>query len=251
MDTDISNTDYFNGIARALADAQRQLDFDDSQRELAGVEVGRIGRFLSPEAREALREGKGAGSRAVSSLSALDWMLLNDPDYAQAYEGAMNALADAEDTVEEALEKALGRVDVAQNAVDRTLDEAMRLPDGRAVFMDADNAVRTEDGKAVDPALAATLEWQGNEPSYETFVERRDRLDTANDAVTAIRGDQIELGEIREELTDRDDPASREHVDELQGRIDLIGSRYAPRDEPEPTAPSQSFEAAKPDMTGL
>jgi len=152
-------TNAFNDIVRAQAEARRQVDFDDSQRELAGVEVGRIGRFLSSQAREALREGKGGEGRGGSSMSALDWMLLNDPAYAQAYEGAMNALADAESAVDRALEQALERADAARNALDDTLDRAMKLPDGTAVFMDADGTVRSEDGEAIDPVLAATLDW--------------------------------------------------------------------------------------------
>ncbi|MEW5421940.1 hypothetical protein [Amorphus sp. 3PC139-8] len=244
-------TNAFNDIVRAQKDAQRQLDFDDSQRELAGVEVGRIGRFLSPEAREALREGRGDGSRGGSSMSALDWMMLNDPAYARAYEGAMNALADAERAVDRALEQALERAETAQSILDDTLENAMKLPDGTAVFMDAEGVVRSEDGEAIDPVLAATLEWQGNEPSYELFVEQRDGLGAANDAVADIRRDQVELGDIREELTDQDDPPSKERVNVLQDRIEEIGSGYAPREQPEPVASTQSFSAAKPDLAGL
>ncbi|MEW5424768.1 hypothetical protein [Amorphus sp. 3PC139-8] len=241
-------TNAFNDIVRAQAEARRELDFADSQRELAGVEVGRIGRFLSPEAREALREGKSGGSRSGSSMSALDWMLLNDPAYAQAYEGAMNALADAESAVDRALEQALERAETAQSILDETLDNAMKLPDGTAVFMDAEGTVRTEDGEAIDTVLAAALEWQGNEPSYETFVEQRDGLVAANDAVADIRRDQVELGDIRAELTDRDNPPSKERVDALRDRAEKIETTYDEGHDPAPVDQSHSIRAVKPEV---
>jgi len=123
----------------------------------------------------------------------------------------------------------------------------MKLPDGSAVFMDAEGVVRSEDGEAIDPVLAEALEWQGNEPSYEIFVEQRDGLDAANDTVADIRRDQVELGEIRAELTDRDDPPSKERVDELRDRAEKIETTYDKGHDPAPVDQSHSIRVVKPE----
>ena len=160
----------FNAIADAQRERQRAQDLEDYYNELHGNEVGRFPRFLSVEAREALAEGKtGRGSK--SSMSALDWLLLNNPEFAQAYEQSMDALSDAEDAVQTALEQAIAKAEETQRELGELMDKAMRLPDGRAVFMDQSGIVRDENGNAIDPVLAATLEWQGYEPSFEDYSE--------------------------------------------------------------------------------
>ncbi|AQQ04118.1 hypothetical protein B0E33_11380 [Roseibium algicola] len=220
-------------IAAAQRERQRAQDLEDFNNELHGNETGRLPRFLSVEAREALAEGK-TGRQSKSSLSTLDWLLLNDPEFAQAYELAMDALADAEDAVQTALDQAIARAEETQLALDELTDKAMRLSDGRAVFMDQSGIVRDEKGNAIDPVLAATLEWQGYGPSFEDYLEKREADNEADAAVLAIREDQAELGEIRDELSDEDAELSTERVKELHQRVDEIRDTYiAPVDAPE------------------
>ncbi len=242
----------FEVYSRASTDAddlRRKIDFDDLQREIAGIDVGRIPRFLSLEAREAIREAKGGGDgKSRSRLSTLDLMLLSDPDYLRLYDEARDALGDAEQATERALEKALSEAETAQDALDETLDVAMKLPDGTQVFMDSKGIVRDEDGNAVDIALAATLEWRGYEPSYETYAEQRGERDEANATVQRIRGDQLELGEIREELTDENDPPSKDRVQELADRADEIKAQYEEAAPVQEHIPDQPLIAAKPDL---
>lgn len=223
----------FEEIAAAQRERQRAQDLEDFNNELHGNETGRLPRFLSVEAREALAEGK-TGRQSKSSLSTLDWLLLSEPEFAQAYEQAMDALADAEDAVQTALEQAIARAEEAQLELDELTDKAMRLSDGRAVFMDQSGIVRDEKGNAIDPVLAATLEWQGYEPSFEDYSEKREADNEADAAVLAIREDQAELGEIRDELSDEDAGFSTERVKELHQRVDEIRDTYiAPVDAPE------------------
>jgi len=227
-------TGEFNEIVEAQKERLRKQDYDDLQAERGGYDTGRIKRFLSPEAREAARNGRQSGDKHSSRLSALDLLLLNDPEFARAYRQAMDALIDTEDVLERALETALAKAAETQRAYDELMDRAMRLPDGRAVFRDQLDVVREETGSAIDPTLAETLEWQGYEPSYEDFDETRKADEEADAAVLAIRGDQAELGEIRQELTDADNPPTTERVHELNERIDQIGDTHAaPIDEPD------------------
>jgi hypothetical protein len=240
-------SEEFQAIASAQQEREKLLSFEDLQRELSGVEVGRIPRFLSVEARDALIEARG-GTKAGTSLSALDWMLLNDPDFAQAYEQAMDTLIDTEEIVQTALEKAIAKAGDTQRALDDVTNKAMRLPDGRAVFRDQKNIVRDEDGNTPDPILVDALEWQGHEPSYEFYRETFDADAAADAKVHAIRQDQTELGEIREEMTDTNNPPTKQRVEELHDRTEKIRSEYQAA--PEPVAPenAQNFSITKPDF---
>jgi len=237
----------FEEIAAAQRERQRAQDLEDFNNELHGNETGRLPRFLSVEAREALAEGK-TGRQSKSSLSTLDWLLLSDPEFAQAYEQAMDALADAEDAVQTALEQAIARAEEAQLELDGLTDKAMRLSDGRAVFMDQSGIVRDEKGNAIDPVLAATLEWQGYEPSFEDYSEKREADNEADTRVLAIREDQAELGEIRDEMQNDDGTLTSERVEELRDRTEQIRSEYQVA--PEPVAPenAQDFAITKPDF---
>lgn len=237
----------FEELAAAQRERQRAQDLEDFNNELHGNETGRLPRFLSVEAREALAEGK-TGRQSKSSLSTLDWLLLSDPEFAQVYEQAMDALADAEDAVQTALEQAIARAEEAQLELDGLTDKAMRLSDGRAVFMDQSGIVRDEKGNAIDPVLAATLEWQGYEPSFEDYSEKREADNEADARVLAIREDQAELGEIRDEMQNDDGTLTSERVEELRDRTEQIRSEYQVA--PEPVAPenAQDFAITKPDF---
>ena len=211
--------------ASAQNERQRIQDLEDFNYELAGSETGRMLRFLSVEAREALAEAKG-GRVSKSRLSALDWLLLSNPDYGQAYERSMDALVRAEEVVQTALEKAIAKAEETQRALDALMAQAMRLPDGRAVFMDRFGTVRDERGTAIDAALADALEWQGHEPGFEAFDVARSADEEANASVLRIREDQAELGDIRQELTDSDTPPSATRIEELTGRSNEIFELY-------------------------
>ncbi len=237
----------FEELAAAQRERQRAQDLEDFNNELHGNETGRLPRFLSVEAREALAEGR-TGRQSKSSLSTLDWLLLSDPEFAQAYEQAMDALTDAEDAVQTALEQAIARAEETQLALDELTDKAMRLSEGRAVFMDQSGIVRDEKGNAIDPVLAATLEWQGYEPSFEDYSEKREADNEADARVLAIREDQAELGEIRDEMQNDDGTLTSERVEELRDRTEQIRSEYQVA--PEPVAPenAQDFAITKPDF---
>jgi hypothetical protein len=240
----------FEEIAAAQRERQRAQDLEDFNNELHGNETGRLPRFLSVEAREALAEGK-TGRQSKSSLSTLDWLLLSDPEFAQAYEQAMDALVDAEDAVQTALDQAIARAEETQRELDELMDKAMRLPDGRAVFMDQSGIVRDENGDAIDPVLVATLEWQGYEPSYESRVEKIEADTRANARVLSIREDQSELGEIREEMQNDDGTLTTERVQELEEQSKAIAGRYTPQEEMGLTAQPQTLTVSKPDLAGL
>uniref|UniRef100_UPI003BAD9814 hypothetical protein n=1 Tax=Stappia sp. TaxID=1870903 RepID=UPI003BAD9814 len=159
----------FNGRSGTAEETRQRLDFEDAQREASGIEVGRISRFLSSDAREAIAERSGGGRASRSSMSALDILLLNDPEYAQMHQAALDenragqaAVTDLQDRIAQVMAK-------IDSKIDETLDQAVTLPDGRKAFMHEDGSVYTADGELVDPAIAEGYDWE-DRPGYEAYL---------------------------------------------------------------------------------
>lgn len=212
-----NQSDNFTDITRAQLDKRRAQDFDDLQNELAGNEVGRIPRFLSPEARDILLKKNGKKS---SALSALDLMLLNDPAYAQAYNDTMDFLGRAERVAEQGLSKLETQLAKAEADLKSTLDSAAALPDGRKVFRDIDGKVWDEDQNPVDQATADKVEWRGSEPNNETYLKQKKQVQDLKESIHEIRVYQTDvLGKAREELMDRNNPVTKERMKEIKEEI--------------------------------
>lgn len=205
-----NQSDSFKVITEAQSERRRVQNIDDLHNEMAGVDVGRISRFLSPEVRALLQEKRNG--KSSSSLSALDMMLLNNPAYADIYNNAMDRLADYEAATERALSKELTKLEAAEKSLNEILDQAATLPDGTRVFRDANGDVWTEADQKIDANIADQIEWQGSEPSRELYKQHLDTKRNANDSVHEIRVFQTEVGAVRERFTDPDNPPSPEDI---------------------------------------
>lgn len=141
----------------------------------------------------------------------------------QSYEALLSDtwdhLRDAETAAERALQRAQDDLAVSSAALHATLDRAATL-DGTRVFRDEAGQVWTEHHEAVDPDLAGTIEWQGFEPSYETFTIREDAVTHDQERLDTIRGHQATLGEHREHMDEGD--LSRDELEDISESIDEI-----------------------------
>ncbi|TYC64482.1 hypothetical protein FMN50_00450 [Rhodobacterales bacterium] len=213
----------FNDKSGAAEEVRQRLDFEDAQREAAGIEIGRIPRFLSSDAREAIAER--SGNRASrSSLSALDILLLNDPEYAQIHQAALdeNRAAQAAVTdLQDRIAQVMGKLDTK---IEETLDQAVTLPDGRKAFMNENGEVYTADGELVDPAITEGYDWESR-PTHETYLsltQDRARLDELRNE---SQRHSLRLGEILDALEDEDDPATKDEIHSLRREQDGISER--------------------------
>ena len=183
---------------------RRLQDLEDYQNELAGRETGRAARFLPPGARGG--QSKERQERERRNWSRLQMLLYTDPAYTALYNDTMDLLTSAEAATEKALAN-------AEQELSDLLDNAARLPDGRAVFMDGDGNVWTESGKPVDPAKAEGIEWPDDSPSYEEYLKRRQ-------AVDEIRRYQVDvLGHARDRMTDPDNPPSTDELEDFNRQL--------------------------------
>lgn len=205
----------FNEISQAALERDRAQVLDDLNNEMSGLSVGRISRHLGDENVNAIAIGK----RGKDGDSALEFALLSTTSFTQLYDQAWDGLRDAEAATERALERAEQALSDNADAFDTTLDRAATLDDGTRVFRHDDGQVWNEHREQVDQALAATIEWQGHEPSYETFLIRSDAVAEAQERIDVIRGYQVTLGEHRETLQNKDD-LTHDQVEDVIDRMD-------------------------------
>lgn len=210
-----------------MAAVQQQVDRTQSTvdlgNEAAGREVGRISRFLGENTAEtvnARRRGKDDGD------DALDFALIAQQSYEALLNDTWDRLRDAETAAERALQQAQDELTASTAALQTTLDRAATLPDGTRVFRDEAGQVRTERREAVDPDVAASIAWQGYEPSYETFTIREDAVSHDQQRIDTIRGHQVTLGEYRERMDEGD--LSRDELEDISDGIDRIMTDIAP-----------------------
>lgn len=219
------NVGELKGIWEIEAARTREEDRRDYERELAGIDIGRDARFHGTEFVEERLQGRSGASNSQRSAqqqyaSRLQAMLANDAGYARLHADTMRALGDAEVTTDRAIAKAQKALEEAQQHLEQTLSRAAKLPDGTRVFRDARGNVWNERGRHVSDADAASLEWRGDEPAYEQFLEEsesvKDRL-TRLDALQGYRVDTI--GGIRDRMTDEDNPPSTGEMQRYRQQI--------------------------------
>ena len=211
-------TDDFKHSLKRIAETRRQQDLDDYNHEISGIDVGRIGRFLSPEARLLLIEQRTG--KASKRLTALDLALLNNTQYAKIYTRAMDELQTAEQATESALEKALKQSDHLKTQLSKTMHKAKALPSGSKVFKDKHGTVWSENNKIIEEDEAEEIEWSGTEPSYETYLVLQQELEAIEQEITSIREYQTDvLGSIRGDLTDTDEPKSADDIEKYRNKI--------------------------------
>lgn len=211
-------TDDFEHSLKRIAETRRQQDLDDYNHEISGVDVGRIGRFLSSEARLLLIEQRTG--KASKRLTALDLALLNNAHYAKIYTRAMDELHTAEQATESALEKALKQSDHLKTQLSKTMHKAKSLPSGSKVFKDKHGTVWSENNKIIEQEEVEEIEWSGTEPSYETYLDLQLELEAMEQEITSIREYQTDvLGSIRGDLTDSDEPKSEDEIEKYRTKI--------------------------------
>ncbi len=241
-----NSTTEFDKIENAAAEKRLAQDFDDLQNELSGNSVGRIQRFLSPEAHALLMEKRNGKQSAV--MTALELALMNDPYYAEVYNNTVDRLRELEDATEKAIENAILKEQEAESILETTLDRAAQLPDGTRVFRDENDRVWTEFDQRVKASDAKNIEWRGNEPTSKQYHQDRAKLHENRIATDKLRAYQTDvLDTARERLMDTDNPLRPEELKEME---EGFSKRLSDMRRPEQaTRFEQSFETVHTDFT--
>ena len=147
-------------------------------------------------------------------------LLATNPGYATLYNDTMGALGDAEAATDRAIAKAQKALDDAQRQHDHTLSRAAKLPDGTRVFRDAQRNVWNERGKRVNEADAACIEWRGDEPAYEQFLEESESVKDRLTRLEVLQGFRVDtLGRFRDRMMDQDKPVTEAEIKEINSTI--------------------------------
>lgn len=229
--------DQFNEVSEAAAEKLRADTLADLNHERAGLDTGRSQRFLSPDQSERGDSSKKEAQRTLQTM--LDLMLLN-PDYAAAYQATDKALGDAETDAETQIRIAQDWLAQAQSDLETLKDRAAELPDGTKVYFDPESGdIITEGGRVLSEDEAAQIELNGHEPTYADYLDATQKVEAAQDDLNAWYEYQVVLGGYRNEISDADNPASTERLDEIQSGIHEHRPEFS---EPELRAPIPSSQ---------
>ena len=210
----------------------REEDRRDHERELAGIDIGREARFHGTEFVEERRQGKGGASSAQRTsqqqyASRLQMLLATNPGYAKLYNDTMDDLGDAEAATDRAIAKAQKALQESQQQLEQTLNRAAKLADGTRVFRDARGNVWNERGQRVSDMDAAGIEWRGDEPAYEQFLEDSESVKDRLTRLEALQGFRIDtLGRFRDRMMDQDNPISEDDIQKGQLEIERGMKHY-------------------------
>lgn len=105
------------------------------------------------------------------------------------------------------------------------MDRAASLPDGTKVFKNAQGEVVTLDGEKVDPVLADTIIWKGNEPLHEEAAQSDDLLSRLEGHKARIDGITVDIADGQNTLEDtKNGGLTSQGFDGLQGQLDGFNS---------------------------
>ncbi|MCV0370224.1 hypothetical protein [Filomicrobium sp.] len=217
------DTHDLRGIFKeAKRELERREDERDFAAEVSGISNGKAARFLSAEDHEKRRaEHTGEGERRRNeSFARLQTLLASNAAYARLYNDTMGLLGDAEDATDRAIAKAQAALEEAQAQLEQTVSRAAQLPDGSRVFRDARGQVWNERGERVSDAHAAAIEWRGDEPAYEQYLEEREAVTDRVTRLEALQGFRVDtLGRIRDRMSDHDNPPAAHEIEQFKRDI--------------------------------
>ena len=234
-----------NADGSAAQLARQKLEFSDLQDEIAGRDNGKARRFISrdQDPREQSRKDRqDATQAAISALQAR----LADPEYRAAYERAHDAVDRAQAALDEALLENAEEIErLAIRA--REMDEAAaQLPDGTAVFMDANGTLRTADGRRLGSEdIPSSLVIPADAPSYEDRAAVRDASEAARTRGAELAGIQTDvIDPARERLHDEDDPLELDELGEVADAMERARKSIATAGESPESEPVSDVAAA-------
>ena len=195
--------DYFNAITRAQTEAQAAQALRDWHNDISGVDVGRMTRTAIPD-NDTLNDAKSKRK----DDTALD-IILSSIDYDQMFADTQSRATDARSRGEDIGNRISALQEREDAAMQDILDRAVTMPNGRKAFLAANGEARTIDGKTLDPALVAGIDWTGR-PTWEQYQTQSQRLEALDDLADRNAAFLNEVGGVQDRLDDDDRPTPDE-----------------------------------------
>lgn len=193
-----------------------ERDMIDLNHEIAGVETGRIKRFLNEGSLSFSGETKKEKA-AREFRTMLDMLLAEDPIYATLYKQVTEKIEKAQQAVNLALVDISQRLKTSDRKLQLLRDNAAESPDGTKIFQSNDSSIYTEHGKRLAAKELENIVIPENASSWEVFDSEKDEYDALlrdKKKLTDYKTDT--LGDINRRMKDRDNPLSKEELEDLQ-----------------------------------
>ncbi len=197
-----------------------ERDMIELNHEIAGVENGRIKRFLNEGSLSFSGETKKEKA-AREFRTMLDMLLAEDPIYAALYKQVAEKIEKAQQAVDLALVDINQRLEASGRKLQLLRDNAAELPDRTKVFQSTDGSIYTEQGKRISDEKARSIIFPDSAPSWEIFKAEKETYGTAARQKEAVDIYQkTVLDPTTKRMNDEDDPPSKDELKGLNDRID-------------------------------
>lgn len=230
--------------------ARQQQDFDDQQREVAGLDVGRIGRFLPDDLRNPDAAEKRKAEHQQQILTRLQ-MMMRDPEYAALHDKAVRTLRQVTTELDQIKEEARQLWEADTIAIAQIDARAARDSQGRAVFKDQEGEARYADGASVPADEAAAIVWRGDEPRLEERQFHAERRARVEEIMADSDGAQAEIGDMQVRLDDDDNPLSADEIKELTDQAESFAPSLQSRLETERNLKAATFGNPSQEPTAM
>jgi len=200
------------------ASLRKQIDHDDLQREIAGLDAGRMRRFLPQTVSE--QEKRDRQRKAEEAhLTALQVLLLN-PAYANLYAETKGLIGQAKAAIDKARERLLEELSEVEAQLMEFRANASKLPDGTLILIGKDGEYVDEHGNTLDEAQRASVMRSDTMPSWSGYAEAKERQQALNgelEGVDDYERDVIIPGTAR--IEDEDNSLSLDELEDLNREI--------------------------------
>jgi len=188
--------------------------------EIAGVDVGRMQRFLN-NGDNALNSENSEKKKSERAMTMLRYMLENDAQYAKRYFEVAEKLDKAQQAVDRALIDINQRLAVSDRELQKMEDNSVKADDGTSVFKSSDGSIYDQDGQRLSDEDAQKVSVPDNAPSWEDYkAEKEKREVLLRDKQDIERYESQVVKPAQERMQDQDDPVSLDELDEIESQIE-------------------------------
>ena len=200
--------------------SQAEQDRIDLNNEVAGIETGRMHRFLTwADGEDNTPEGRRKKEEREQTM--LDYLLANDAQYAKAYHDLQQTLEQAQIAVDRARVNLQRQLEVLRLERESVVNRAAKLDNGAAVFLSQhDGKIHREDGSVLSDDEAAKVKIDKDAPNWEEYQQNKQKTDQANQHMQELNKYQHgTLDRINKRMQDTKDPPSLDDVQQMNQEL--------------------------------
>lgn len=201
------------GLDRKLSVERDRIDLN---HEIAGVDSGRMQRFLLENALFP-RSENSEKKKSERAMTMLRYLLENDAQYAKRYFEVAEKLDEAQQAVGGALSDIAQRTAVSDRELQNLRDNSAKREDGTSVFRSSDGSIYTQGGQRLSDEDAQEVDIPDGAPSWEEYKAAQERRAALlRDRQEIERYEREVLKPAQDRMQDQDNPMSQDELDKLE-----------------------------------